>query len=564
MGFDWRWERLNVVQPPSPTGSFTFNALGSNLPSASSTTGTPLASFLLGQVQTFSIDLQQSQIQERAHFQEYFIQDDWKISNRLTLNPGLRYTLNCPSTEINGQTAVFNLDTQQLEYPGSKPVRPLKKDNFGPRLGGVFRVTDKTLVSSGYGLVWIEMAGITTPFTTPTFPFLQTASQRSLDSIAPAFVLQNGPSVAPVAPTATAGLGQGVFAVNGNLGSGYVQQWNVSVQRELTASMTVEAAYVGSKITNVGIPDSNLNQLTVDQLALGSALLKTVSNPYFGIIPRSSSLGDPTITVAQLMKPYPEYTTVSLYRNNVGTTRYDGFELSVRRRLSRGMFFSAAYTRSKLEDDASSVFDASILTGPLATFQIADSHNLSRERDYSTGDIPHAFVSSIVWDLPAGSGRRSQLHGILGAVLNDWTATALVTMQSGLPVAVTQTTNFNAFAGFGVQRPNLVGDPTLPADQRNSDHWFNTAAFTVAPQFTLGSASRNPVRGPSYRDVDFAFMRRIPAGAGRVFELRAEIFNLFNTLNLGTPNAVLGAANFGTISTAFDPRVVQFALKYVF
>src|SRR5204862_8191041 len=124
------------------------------------------------------------------------------------------YTLNFPSTEINGQTAVFNVQTQQLAYPGANPVRPLKKNNFGPRLGGVYRVTDKTILSAGYGLVWIEMAGITTPFTTPTFPFLQTISQHSLDSIAPAFQLQTGPTVVPIAATPFAGLGQGVFAAD--------------------------------------------------------------------------------------------------------------------------------------------------------------------------------------------------------------------------------------------------------------------------------------------------------------------------------------------------------------
>jgi hypothetical protein len=408
------------------------------------------------------------------------------------------------------------------------------------------------------------MAGITTPFTTPTFPFLQTVSQRALDTISPAFLLQNGPSVAPIGLTPTAGLGQGVFAVNGTLGSGYVQQWNAALQRELTTNTTVEVAYVGSNITHVGIPDSNLNQLSVSLLAQGPSLLQRVPNPYFGIIPRSSSLGDPTIPVAQLLKPYPEYTTVSLYRNNVGSTRYQGLELSLRQRLAHGLSYSAAYTRSKLLDDASSVFDASILTGPIANYPVADSFNRSLERDSSTGDIPHLFVSSVVWDLPAGRGRARQLHGVLGAIANDWTVATLVTLQSGVPVAVTQTTNFNAFAGFGVQRPNLVGDPTLPADQRTPSRWFDTAAFAVAPQFTIGSASRNPVRGPSYRNVDLALTRRVPVHAGASLEVRAEVFNLLNTPNLGAPNAVLGASNFGTITAAFDPRVVQLAVKFVF
>jgi len=562
-GLDWRWERLNVVQPPSPTGSFTFNNLGSDQPGVTNT-GSPLASFLLGQVQLFSIDLQTLPIQERARFQEYFVQDDWKIGDRLTINPGLRYTLNFPSTEINGQTAVFNLSNARLEYPGDRPVRPLKRDNFGPRLGGVFRLTDRTILSSGYGMVWIEMAGITTPFTTPTFPFLQTVSQRALDTINPAFVLQHGPTVAPIEPTPTAGLGQGVFAVDGMLGSGYVQQWNASVQRELTANTTFEAAYVGSNIAHVGIPDTNLNQLTVEQLALGAQLNTRVTNPFFGMIPRSSSLGDPTISYGQLLKPYPQYTTVSLYRNNVGTTRYNGLELSLRQRFFRGLSYSVAYTRSKLMDDASSVFDASILTGPVANYPVADSFNRALERDYSTGDVPHLFVSSVVWDLPVGAGRPRQLHGVLGALANDWTVTSLITMQSGVPVAVTQSTNANLAFGFGTQRPNLVGDPTLPADERSAARWFNTAAFAIAPPFTIGTASRNPVRGPSYRNVDLMAMRKVPLGASRALEIRAEIFNLLNTVNLGAPGATAGTAAFGTITTAFDPRVVQLALKFVF
>jgi hypothetical protein len=562
LGLDWRWERLNVIQPPWPTGSFTFTTVGSDLPGVAGT-GNAFASFLLGQVQTFAIDLQQTDIQARARIQEYFIQDDWKISERLTLNPGLRYTLNFPSTEINGQTAVFNLRSRRLDYPGTDPVRPLKKDNFGPRFGAVYRLTDRTIVSSGYAKIWIEMAGITTPFTTPTFPFLQDVSLRTLDNIAPAFVLRNGPTVTPVGATPDAGLGQGVFTVDGDLGSGHAQQWNVSVQRELTTNTVVEVSYLGSKITNIGIPDSNINQLTEEQLKLGATLLERVPNPYFGLIPRSSSIGDPTITRAQLMKPYPEYTAVSFYRNNVGTTNYHGLSFSIRQRMSRGLTYSAAYTRSKLTDVASSVFDASILTGPLTNAAVADTHNLERDRDYSTGDIPHYFGASMVWDLPIGAGRAANPGGVLGALANGWSVATVMTFQSGVPVAVTQA-NSLGYAGFTTQRPNLVGDPTLPAAERTPARWFNTAAFSAADQFTIGSASRNPVRGPSYRNADLALMRSVGVGGARAVELRLEVFNLLNTTNLGAPAAQFGPASFGTITTALDPRVVQLAAKFWF
>ncbi|MFN7917094.1 MAG: TonB-dependent receptor [Vicinamibacterales bacterium] len=565
-GADVRWQRLNVIQPPAPTGAFTFSSLFTDLPGTANT-GTPFASFLLGQVQQFSIDLQQAQIRNRAHFQEYFVQDDWRVSAGLTINAGLRYTLNFPSTEADNQTAVFNLQTQELEYAGQNGVpraaRQLHKNNFGPRLGLVQQLTEKMAVRAAYGLVWIEQAGITTPFTTPVFPFLQTVSQRTLDNIVPAFTLAQGPSVAPVGLTPDAGLGQGVFAVDRDLGSGYVQQWSASFQRDLTSNLTTEIAYLGSKITHVGIPDSNVNQLSADQLALGSTLTQRVANPYFGIIPRSSSLGDPTIPLAQLLKPYPQYTTVSLYRNNVGNTIYKGVSVLLQQRLSHGLSYLVAYTRSKLMDDASSVFDASILTGPIANYPVADSYNRKLERDYSTGDIPHVFAASATWDLPFGRGRRP-VPSWLGAFVNDWSLSGILTLQSGVPIAVTQSTNDNAFAGFGVQRPNLIGDPALPADQRTVGRWFNTAAFATAPQFTLGSATRNPVRGPGFRNLDLALARRVPLQATRALELRAEAFNITNTPALGAPNGTFGSAAFGSITTALDPRVVQLAVKFLF
>jgi hypothetical protein len=574
-GLDFRWERLDVLQPPSPTGSFAFSTLFTNsqgIPTVgtplSSFTGNSLASFLLGQVQTFSIDLQQDVLKPRAHIQEYFVQDDWKVSSRLTVNAGLRYTLNFPSTILDNQGAVFNLQTQKLDFLGQNGVpeaaRKLHKLDFGPRIGAAYRIGDQTVVRAGYGLVWIEMAGITTPFTAPQFPFVQTVTQRTLDNITPAFVLASGPTVAPIPLTPDAGLGQGVFSVDRELGSGYAQQWNFAVQREVGKNLVVELAYAGSKITHIGIPDTNINQLSVAQLAQGAALLNRVANPFFGQIPRSSSLGDPTIPLAQLLKPFPRFTTVSLYRNNVGNTNYNALQAKVEKRFSGGLGFLVSYTRSKLIDEASSVFDASILTGPVANFPVADSLNRSLERDLSTGDIPNVFVTSFTYELPFGKGKRFNPSGIAGAVVRDWELSGVVTLQSGIPLAVTQVTNFNAFAGFGTQRPNRIADPNLERSAQTTAQFFNTAAFTVAPQFTLGNSSRNPVRGPGYRTGDIAIIRRFVIGETKSIQFRTEIFNLTNTPPLASPNVVLGAAGFGSITSAGDPRVIQFGLKFDF
>jgi hypothetical protein len=195
---------------------------------------------------------------------------------------------------------------------------------------------------------------------------------------------------------------------------------------------------------------------------------------------------------------------------------------------------------------------------------VADSFNRRLERDDSTGDIPHVFVASGVWDIPFGATRANRVSGWLGAIVNDWTLSGIVTLQSGMPVAIAQTTNNNAFAGFGTQRPNLVGDPELPSDERSVSRWFDTSAFQAAPAFTIGTSSRNPVRGPGFKSLDLALIRRLPVSASQGFEFRAEAFNVTNTPPFGAPNATVGSAAFGTITTAGDPRVIQLALKFSF
>ncbi len=566
-GPDFRWERLEALQPPAPAGMFHFSALFTDLPGVPGT-GFSMASFLLGQVQNFSIDLQKRVLRPRAHIQEYFIEDEWKVTRRLSVNAGLRYTLNFPSTEADNQAAVFNLATERLDFLGRsgfpRSARRLHTLDFGPRLGLAYQATERTVLRSAYGVIWIEQAGITTPFTTPFFPFLQTVSTRTLDNIRPPFVLSAGLSVAPIPLTPDAGLGQGVFAVDRKLGSGYAQQWNFSIQREITRNVLLEVAYVGSKITHIGMPDTNINQLTTQQLRQGTALLESVANPFFGEIPPSSSLGGPTLSRAQLLRPFPRFTTVSLYRNNDGNSTYHALQVKLEQRLSGGLSYLVAYTRSKLIDEASSVFNVAVSSGPIANFPVADTFNRKLERDVSNGDVPDNLVASFSYEVPRVRARWMNPRGVAGKFLGGWEVAGIVHLQSGLPLAVTQATNFNTFAGFGTQRPNRVARTGLPASRRSTAQWFNVSAFQVAPIFTLGNSSRNPVRGPSYRNADLALIKHTPIGEQFNLDFRAEFFNLSNTPPLGAPNTLLGTPGFGSITSASDPRVIQLALKLNF
>ena len=569
-GADIRFYQLNAVSPPNPAGSFAFTTTGTNQQGVTGS-GNSIASFLLGQVDTFSIDLQQSTIRPRDHIQEYFLQDDWHASDRLTLNIGARWTLHSPSTEKNNQGAVFNLATQQLDYAGqngnSKSARELHYTNVAPRLGFTYLITPKTVVRAGFGIVFIDQSGITTPFTLPQFPFIQNVQQRTQDNVNAAFALASGPTVAPIALTADAGLGQSVYTANRSAGSGYVEQWNLAFQREVTNNLSVDVAYVGSHIVHVGIPDSNLNQLTAAQLAVGltnpASLTAQVTNPYYGEVPISSTIGGKTVAAAQLLKPYPRFQNVATYRNNSGTSNYNAIEAKVEQRLSHGLYLVAAYTHSKLIDDASSVFSSTVLSSPNSSSLIAaDAFRPYLERDSSNGDIPNVTSIAATYDLPTGRGHRFASSGISNLVIGGWALNTIASLQSGMPVTVTQATNNNAFAGFALQRPNLVANPSLAPDARTPAHFFNTAAFAATPAFLIGNASRNPVRGPAFRDLDVALVKHTRFTERLDAEFRAEVFNVTNTPAFAQPNGSFGAAAFGSITgTTTEQRVAQFAIR---
>jgi hypothetical protein len=540
-GTDLRREALDVVQPPNPAGSYTFIAG----PNASS-----LASLLLGQVNAFSIDIQKNAFQERAHIAEFFVSDAWRISDRLSLNIGTRYTLNFPSTEVNNQGAIFNLKTQVLDF--SHTARELDCCAFGPRIGLAYRVGDTWVIRSGYGMIWFEQSGITTPFTLPQFPFVQTVGQQSLDNVSPAFLLANGPTIQVTQPNPNSGLGQGVFGTDRKVGSGYSQQWNLTVQKTIGRNLNVEAGYLGSKNTHLGLPEANLNQVPAADLAMGAALLTKVPNPYFGQIPASSSLGGATIARQQLLRAFPRFTTVALFRDNVADSEYDALQVKLEKRFSRGLTFTVAYTFSKLIDDASTYFSQTIFTGPVLNNNgAADAFNRRLERDVSTGDIPRVFSAGWVYQIP-------KLWKISG-----WEIGGLVRVQSGDAVAISQATNFNSSLGYALQRPNRLADPNS-FDGRSAASWLNIAAFTVAPQFTIGTSSRNPIRGPGLQEADLMLGKtfRITERVG--FEFRAEVFNVTNTPPFNDPNTSFGTAAFGSITSAGNPRDFEFAAKVRF
>ncbi len=548
-GTDIRREALDVLQPANPAGAYTFNTTGTNQ-SGVANSGNALASLLLGQVSAFSIDIQRQQLQDRAHIAEFFIGDEWKISDRLNLNIGTRYTLNFPSTEVNGQGAVFNLNTQVLDFP--KTARNLECCDFGPRVGLAFRASDTLVVRAGYGMVWFEQTGITTPFTLPQFPFVQTVGQQSQDNINPAFVLANGPSVQVSSPNPNSGLGQGVFGSQRDNGSGYSQQWNFTVQKTFGRNLNFGLGYLGSKNTRLGLPEANLNQLPASYLSLGQALLARQRNPFYGQLPTSSSLDTPTITAQQLLRAYPRFTNVALFRNNVGSSSYHALQAKLEKRLSRGLTFTFAYTFSKLLDNASSYFSQTIFTGPvLNTTGAADAFNRGLEKDVSSGDIPHVFSAGWVYDVP----RWWKISG--------WQIAGLVRIQSGDAVAVSQATNNNASLGYALQRPNRISNPNSFAN-RSAAEWFNVAAFTNAPQFTIGTSSRNPVRGPGLQEADLMIGKTFTITERTNLEFRAEAFNVTNTPPLNDPNGTFGSAAFGSITSAGNPRDFEFALKLHF
>jgi hypothetical protein len=343
-----------------------------------------------------------------------------------------------------------------------------------------------------------------------------------------------------------------VFGVDRNVRSGYSQQWNFTVQRTFGKDVNLEIGYLGSKNTHLGLPESNLNQVPAARLAMGAALTAKVANPYYGLVPASSSLGQATIAQQQLLRAFPRFTNVALFRDNVADSEYQALQVKLEKRLSRGLTFSFAYTFSKLIDTASTYFSQTIFTGPtLTTIGAADAFNRKLERDVSSGDIPRVFSAGWVYRIP----RWWRISG--------WQIGGLARVQAGDAVPVTQATNNLSAFGYAVQRPIRTANPNAFAG-RSAAQWFDKSAFTAPGQYVIGNSSRNPVRGPGLQDADLMVSKTFRVSERVGFEFRAEVFNVSNTPPLNDPNGSFGSAAFGTITSAGNPRDFEFAGKIRF
>ncbi|HXG69681.1 MAG TPA: TonB-dependent receptor [Gemmatimonadaceae bacterium] len=503
------------VDIPSTRGNLQFSG---------SFTGNPLADFMLGYV--FNAELSNVHIvDQRRWTTAFYVQDDWKPADALTLSLGLRYDFMTPSLEANNKQANFDPASGTLVFAkaGSLEDRALVKpdtNNFAPRLGLVYRLNEKTVLRSGYGIFYNLMDRIGSEDQLALNPpGLRNISIRA--GAAPVFLLRDGFPSNYLDP-ANIVLGRLTLrTAERDAPSALFHHYSAGMERQLGAS------YVAS-IDVVGTRGSNL------------AILRNLNQP----LPGTRDANGPL--------PYPTLGHIQ-YRETSGESEYVGADFSFERRFARGYGFRTSYTLGESRDQAPEHLAAS-------SGRPQNGRDLSSWEGPSDFDVRHRFVASLVAELPFGNGKPFLSSGPGGALLGGWTVSGIFTARSGLPFTVTQGTNNVGAGATGL--PNVVGNPV---GNREVDSWFNVAAFELVPSGTFGNAGRNTLRGPRYAGFDTSLQRRFSLMGNAAAVLRWDVFNVFNRANFGLPNRSLPGTTAGTItSLAGDSRIMQFAVRVEF
>jgi outer membrane receptor protein involved in Fe transport len=579
-GVDLRVELRNNFQPGPVSGQFNFTrAMTGNPQDTSGTTGFGLATAMLGAVSGGMLDSPLSRADGWRYYAA-FAQDDYRILPRLTLNLGLRYDIITAPTDRFDRYSNFNPSALNpvlgvpgvLQYAGvdfGRRVYDTNYDNVAPRVGFAYDVSGnaRTIVRGGYGISYYHSGVLEYPdiqgFSTST----QFASPQG--SAFPAFQLATGPSQLVTPSGNSLGplsfLGNNVTHFEKDRPTPSTQQWNLTVQRELRWRMLLEMAYAGSHGTHIMGYTYDLNQLDPQYQALGLALDDRVPNPFFGLIPPGTQVSGATIARRQALRPFPAYLNVIVGNPPLGRTTYHSGQFKLERRFFQGLGMLSSYTLARLEGDVGrSIIDFGTVGGaPQGNVMCAQNAKFDRRscRSIEPQDVTHTFVLSTVYEIPIGQGQRFlSSGGILSNILGGFQINGILSLRSGLPLVVRGANNGVA------DRPNLVGDPALPSDERTPARWFNTSAFAAPAPFTFGDTPRalsNP-RGPGFAAVDFSLSKNVIFSSATRFQLRAEFFNLFNRVNLNQPNVNFLSGEFGQIVAADQPRRVQLGAKLYF
>jgi hypothetical protein len=369
-------------------------------------------------------------------------------------------------------------------------------------------------------------------------------------------------------------LGEGIGTiVPNNPFTGYVQQWNLNVQRQLPGGVFLDVAYAGSR--GVHLPFvGQMNQLNPQYMAMGQALFNSVKNPFYGLIPSISGLDTATVPAEQLLLPFPQYTGISVSQNAFDS-RYHAMQLKLQKKFSSGQQVLVAYTVSKLITNTDSL-TGWLEAGGSTEWAIQNYYNLRAEESLATFDVSQRLVASYVLEFPVGRGKKylSGVSGAVGKMVSGWGVEGITTFQKGFPLFIGTSQNLTGAFNAG-SRPDFDlsacphGANLSGSAESRLNGWFNTNCFVQPPAFTFGNVSRTlpNTRADGLSNFDFSLFKNTKFGPDdkMALQFRGEIFNLFNTPQFGYPGMTVGTGQFGVVSSQVNqPRLVQFGLKFMF
>lgn len=583
-GFDWR-ALNNDGTPGTGPSSFSFSDVFTRQRAGTTVQGTggSLATMLLGYPTAGSVTLS-TKFYNYVKYYAGFVQDDWRITPKLTLNMGLRYEYETgPADRKDNFIVGFNPDKasplqQTVADPkifgvplyagvggnGTYAGNP-NRNKVSPRVGFAYAWDAKTAIRGGYGIFWVPM-----PFSfQSTLGYSQsTPIIASIDNnFTPSSSLTNPYPTGLLVPIGNAdgeraGIGQGLTLPDRDARSGYVQQYSFDIQRQLSGGLVVSGGYVGSKSLQLAQDGRNVNQLASQYLALGSALNQSVANPMYqkgGVL----AVGNPTISRSQLLRPFPQFTSISLSNSDTNRAQYHSLYAKVQRRFAQGMTVLSTYTWSQNMDQGYGVTGNSFAAtagGP------QNAYAPEAEWGLSSSHTPHRLSLAATYELPFGKGKKwLSSNRLADLAVGGWSINAIGVMQSGYPMSITQP-NDNSVIGANHMRPNATGlSPSVDKPLAGRlDGWFNPAAFSQAPQFSFGNLGRTiSLRGPGQVNWDVSVFKTFSVTERFKAQFRAEALNFTNTPMFYAPNTTYTNPQFGKVtSQANFSRMVQLGVRF--